>query len=132
MTAYVLATQGYRYALMLKLKCRAFVSTGAPSCREVYICSLPVFVVRISCAIRYCEMMSQPAASPLDRSRWGGLPELVVFAHMKNVSVVIHDDASNLYVISPPGGVSFDRPAEAHLQWRGGNHYNFLEPAPDV
>jgi hypothetical protein len=75
--------------------------------------------------------MSQPAVSPLDCSRWGGLPELLVFAHMKKVSVVIHTDSSDVYVISPPGVVSLEPFAEVHLRWRGGSHYNFLEPVED-
>jgi hypothetical protein len=73
--------------------------------------------------------MRQPAASPLDRSRWGGLPELIVFAQMENVAVFIHSDTSNVYVISPQGISSVEAVKELHLQWRGGMHYNFLEPS---
>ena len=73
--------------------------------------------------------MRQPAVSPLDRSRWGGLPELIVFAQMENVAVFIHSDTSNVYVISPQGIGSVETVKKLHLQWRGGMHYNFLEPS---
>ena len=73
--------------------------------------------------------MSEPATSPLDSLRWGGLPELIVFAHMSKVAVIVHD-GGNLYGITPPGVVAQERVAEVHLAWRGGNHYNHLQPVP--
>jgi hypothetical protein len=75
--------------------------------------------------------MSQPATSPLDSLRWGGLPEIIVFAHMNRITVVVHD-GKYLYGITPPGivAVSDERLAELHIAYRGGNHYNYLQPAP--
>jgi hypothetical protein len=76
--------------------------------------------------------MSQPATSPLDSTRWGGLPEIIVFAHMNRVAVIVHD-GSHLYGITPPGrvvAVTEERPAELHISYRGGNHYNYLLPKP--
>ena len=78
---------------------------------------------------RYCDVMSEPAASPLDSSRWGGLPELIVFANMNRVAVVVHD-GTNLYEIIPPDTVVHDHLEEVHVAWRGGNHYNYLQSAP--
>jgi len=83
----------------------------------------------VNLAGRYCDIMREPAASPLDSLRWGGLPELIVFAHMNRVAVVVHE-GRNLYGITPPGVVAQERVAEVHLAWRGGNHYNYLQPAP--
>jgi hypothetical protein len=73
--------------------------------------------------------MTMPAASPLDDSRWGGLPELIAFAHMNRVAVVVHDGRS-LYEIMPPDAVAGEILDEVHLSWRGGNHYNYLQARP--
>jgi hypothetical protein len=73
--------------------------------------------------------MSQPAASPLDSTRWGGLTEIIVFAHMNRVVVVVHH-GKHLYGIAPQGVVEATqhRLAELHIAYRGGNHYNYLQP----
>jgi hypothetical protein len=73
--------------------------------------------------------MREPAASPLDSSRWGGLPELIVFAHMNRVAVIVHE-GRNLYEIVPPDAVAHELLGQVHLSWRGGNHYNYLQSAP--
>ena len=76
-------------------------------------------------ACRYCDIMRQPAASPLDTSRWGGLPELLTFAHMHKVTVVVHD-ASNTYNLVPCEQNDASLP-RVHLSWRGDCHYNYFQ-----
>ena len=76
-------------------------------------------------AFSYCVVMRQPAASPLDTSRWGGLPELLTFAHMHKVTVVVHD-SSNKYVLAPFEQHDDSLP-RVHLSWRGGCHYNYFQ-----